>query len=103
MPTPYISAADGDFAPENVTLTRMGDDLHLTLEGDSSPALILQGYFSLAEPAGLYGMAEDGQLYAYGRTDASGEIFSLADGEIKINNEKMELGEAAAVLQGMSN
>ena len=37
------------------------------------------------------------------KADQLSTQISLADGEIKINNEKMELGEAAAVLQGMSN
>ncbi|MGJ7511718.1 Ig-like domain-containing protein [Variovorax sp. GT1P44] len=76
----YMLKDAGDVAPENATLTRVGDDLHVTLEGESSPALVLEGYFGLAEPAGIYGMAEDGQLYAYGRTDG-GDIFSLAEGE----------------------
>lgn len=76
----YLLKDAGDVAPENATLTRVGDDLHVTLEGESAPALVLEGYFGLSEPAGIYGVAEDGQLYAYGRTDG-GDIFSLADGE----------------------
>ena len=72
-----------DEAPENVTVKRVGDDLHITLEGDASPAVVFEGYFSVPDVAGLYGVSEDGQLYAYVRTDGAGGIFSLADGEME--------------------
>lgn len=77
----YLLKTEGDVGPENATLTRVGNDLHVTLEGETSPALVLEGYFGLSEPSGLYGVAEDGQLYAYGRTDGA-DIFSLANGEM---------------------
>ncbi|MDM0037070.1 Ig-like domain-containing protein [Variovorax sp. J22P271] len=77
----YLLKGDGDVGPENATLTRVGNDLHVTLEGEASPALVLEGFYALAEPSGIYGVAEDGQLYAYGRTDG-GDIFSLADGQM---------------------
>ncbi|MEJ8815192.1 Ig-like domain-containing protein, partial [Variovorax ureilyticus] len=77
----YLLKLNGEAAPENATLARVGNDLHLTLEGDTQPAAILEGYFLLPDPPGLYGQAEDGQLYRFGRTDG-GEIFSLADGEM---------------------
>ncbi|MDM0065992.1 hypothetical protein [Variovorax sp. J31P207] len=62
----YLLKGEGDVGPENATLTRVGDDLHVTLEGEASPALVLEGFYALAEPSGIYGVAEDGQLYAYG-------------------------------------
>jgi hypothetical protein len=76
----YVLKGEGDVGPETATLTRVGDDLCITLEGQTTPALVLEGYFSLSEPSGIYGVAEDGQLYAYGRTDG-GDIFSLAIGD----------------------
>jgi len=84
----YILNSEGDLGPENLTLTRVGDDLQLTLEGADSPALVLEGYYSLAEPPGLFGIAEDGQLYAYTRTDGVPGLFSLADG----SSEPIALG-----------
>ncbi|PIF75037.1 hypothetical protein CLU95_2177 [Variovorax sp. 54] len=76
----YLLKGDDGFAPENVTLTRVGADLHVTLEGETSPSLVLEGYYAQSEPVGLYGVAEDGQLYAYTPTDASSDIYALADG-----------------------
>jgi hypothetical protein len=75
----YLLAGSAEVGPENATLSRSGSDLQLTLEGQNSPALVLEGYFSLPQPAGLYGLAEDGRLYAYGPTDGSA-IATLANG-----------------------
>ncbi|MGJ7510214.1 Ig-like domain-containing protein [Variovorax sp. GT1P44] len=72
-----------DEGPENVTVRRVGDDLHVSLEGESSPAVVLESYYALPDAPGLYGVAEDGQLYAYVRTDGGGAIFSLADGAME--------------------
>ncbi|WP_341886823.1 Ig-like domain-containing protein [Variovorax sp. YR752] len=77
----YLLKGEDGFAPENVTLTRVGEDLHVTLEGETSPGLVLEGYYAQSEPVGLYGVAEDGQLYAYTGTDATSEVFSLAEGQ----------------------
>ncbi|PLC01752.1 hypothetical protein CY658_29905 [Variovorax sp. RO1] len=77
----YLLKGEDGFAPENVTLTRVGEDLHVTLEGETSPSLVLEGYYAQSEPVGLYGVAEDGQLYAYTGTDATSEVFSLAEGQ----------------------
>ncbi|WP_233871715.1 Ig-like domain-containing protein [Paraburkholderia adhaesiva] len=72
---------NGQVAPEDVTLTRVGEDLCVTMEGQSTPSLVLEGYFSPSEaPAGLYGIAEDGQLYAYAPTNGASGIAALADG-----------------------
>ncbi|MDM0077513.1 Ig-like domain-containing protein [Variovorax sp. J2P1-59] len=77
----YLLKGDDDgFAPENVTATRVGNDLHIAIEGESNPGLILEGYFSESDVGGLFGVAEDGQLYSYVPTDG-GEIFTLAEGE----------------------
>lgn len=71
----------GQVAPGNVTLNRVDDGLYVTIEGESSPSLVLEGYFAQAEPPpGLYGIAEGGQLYAYVPTDGMGGVQSLADG-----------------------
>ncbi|WP_447778697.1 Ig-like domain-containing protein [Variovorax boronicumulans] len=77
----YLLKGEDGFAPENVTLTRVGADLQVTLEGESSPSLVLEGYYAQSEPVGLYGVAEDGQLYAYARTDAAGDIYTLSEGQ----------------------
>ncbi|PIF78337.1 hypothetical protein CLU95_5522 [Variovorax sp. 54] len=77
----YLLKGDDGFAPENVTLTRVGADLHVTLEGETSPSLVLEGYYAQSEPVGLYGVAEDGQLYAYTPTDASSDIYALTEGQ----------------------
>nr|WP_184280418.1 Ig-like domain-containing protein [Serratia fonticola] len=55
-----------DFAPENITLTRVGNELHVIQEGDTQASIIIEDYFNgnASNPA-LLGMAEDGQLYAY--------------------------------------
>ncbi|WNN43675.1 Ig-like domain-containing protein [Winslowiella toletana] len=55
-----------DFAPENITLTRVGNELHVIQEGDTQASIIIEDYFNGNDknPA-LLGMAEDGQLYAY--------------------------------------
>jgi hypothetical protein len=78
----YLLVDDNGIAPENVTLTRAGSDLEVTAEGDSSPSLVLEGYFSESDSAssGLYGIAEDGQLYGYTPTNGTDGIYTLPDG-----------------------
>ncbi|HTH58799.1 MAG TPA: Ig-like domain-containing protein [Paraburkholderia sp.] len=71
---------NGTVAPENVTVSRVGDDLEVIAEGDSSPSLVLEGYFTHPDETGLYGVAEDGQLYEYTPTNATGSIYALSDG-----------------------
>src|SRR5215469_176492 len=77
----YLLKSEDGVAPENATLVRVGDDLQIIPEGQTAPAVVLEGYFLLGEPAGLFGVAEDGRLYEYGLTDG-GEIFSLSPGEM---------------------
>ncbi|VXC94444.1 hypothetical protein YERSI8AC_250030 [Enterobacterales bacterium 8AC] len=55
-----------DFAPENITLARVGKALHVIQEGDTKASIIIEDYFNGdANNPVLLGMAEDGQLYAY--------------------------------------
>src|SRR5690349_19743782 len=75
-----LQGHDDGLGPENVTATRVGHDLHIALEGESSPGLILEDYFSGSDVEGLFGGAEDGRLHSYVPTDG-GEIFDLAEGE----------------------
>jgi len=98
----YLLKGDGGLGPENVTLTRVGNDLRLTLEGEASPALVVDGYFLQAKPAGLYGVAEDGQLYAYTRTDGGGEAFAAAPaGPIPVAMGGAPLGSGASALAAL--
>ncbi|MEA1064238.1 Ig-like domain-containing protein [Erwinia sp. HR93] len=64
----YLLKNEGDnFAPENITLKRNGNDLEVMQEGDEKPSLTLKDYFEYGDDASplLLGMAEDGQLYQY--------------------------------------
>ncbi|QBH94949.1 hypothetical protein EKN56_00085 [Limnobaculum zhutongyuii] len=75
--TKYLLKNQNDnFAPENATLQRNGDDLYVILEGDSTPAIVIEDYYISGNNTPLLGMAEDGQVYAYVITDGSG----LGDG-----------------------
>ncbi|WP_312119897.1 Ig-like domain-containing protein, partial [Pantoea vagans] len=75
-----------DFAPENVTLKRVGNDLVVIQEGDSQPSLILEDYYAKHDghPPVLLGMAEDGMVYPY--IPVSGESYEtgylIADGQL---------------------
>ncbi|MBU9843626.1 Ig-like domain-containing protein [Rahnella ecdela] len=62
----YILAEDGTgFAPENITVTRVGDDLYISLEGDDKdhPDLIIRDYY--LNEGELVGKGEDGAYYDY--------------------------------------
>ncbi|MDH2067734.1 Ig-like domain-containing protein [Pantoea sp. GD03673] len=74
-----------DFAPENVILKRVGDDLFVIQEGESEPVIILEDYYANdGHPPLLLGMAEDGMLYPY--IPVSGEGYEtgylMADGQL---------------------
>ncbi|TQS86842.1 hypothetical protein ELQ32_16645, partial [Limnobaculum zhutongyuii] len=73
---------DDNFAPENITLQRNGDNLNIILEGDSNPAIVIEDYYATGNDQALLGMAEDGQLYAYMVTDGSAEGYLLEDGSL---------------------
>ncbi|HAT6802701.1 TPA: hypothetical protein JAN03_11800, partial [Citrobacter freundii] len=57
----------------------MGQDLHVYLDGEENPALIIEDYYSADNPDALQGMQWDGQLYAYhGEDIASSEVLPLS-------------------------
>jgi hypothetical protein len=60
-------------APENITIKRVGDDLHISLEGSSldKPDLIIEKFYT--QEGELVGMAEDGEYYPYVSSDAAQE------------------------------
>ncbi|QTD31476.1 Ig-like domain-containing protein [Pseudomonas fluorescens] len=68
----YILAeGEKGVAPENITIKRVGKDLHLSLEGSDEPQLIIEGFY---EHGGqLVGVAEDGAYYEYVSSDAEKE------------------------------
>jgi len=80
-----LKNVNDDFAPENITLQRVGKALHIIQEGDTQPSIIIEDYFDgdKNNPT-LMGMAEDGLLYAY--IPVSGESYDtgylLADGSM---------------------
>lgn len=77
---------NNDFAPENITLKRVGNDLEIIQAGDEEASFILLGYFDeqSEHPPLLMGIAEDGQLYHY--IPLSGEGYEtgylLADAQL---------------------
>ncbi|MFJ3264447.1 Ig-like domain-containing protein, partial [Pseudomonas sp. NPDC086581] len=82
--TKYLLQVDGtDVAPENVTVKRVGDDLQVSFEGSEKPDLTIQDFFADGMDGQLYGVSEDGHLYAYVRTDGEGFYGKLlmVDGE----------------------
>ncbi|MFW0767965.1 Ig-like domain-containing protein, partial [Trabulsiella odontotermitis] len=80
-----LKKVNDDFAPENITIKRVGKALHIIQEGDTLPSIIIDDYFNddPNKPV-LLGMAEDGQLYAY--APLSGESYDtgylIADGNM---------------------
>ncbi|MGE9761310.1 Ig-like domain-containing protein [Pseudomonas sp. PDM20] len=97
-----LQVENSDVAPENVTVKRVGKDLLVQFEGSEKPDLTIQDFFAEGMDSQLYGVAEDGQLYAYVRTD--GQTFGdsqllLADGDsapIALGGDS--LGNGAAYL-----
>ncbi|HEC5281374.1 TPA: Biofilm associated protein A, partial [Enterobacter cloacae] len=83
-----LKDAEGNYAPENITLKRVGNDLEITQQGDSEPSVTIEGYFSIpAENAPeIVGVAEDGQIYQYVMLSAQGADSGLlmADGQIAV-------------------
>ncbi|WP_337264872.1 MULTISPECIES: Ig-like domain-containing protein, partial [unclassified Serratia (in: enterobacteria)] len=72
------------FAPENITVKRVGKDLHVSLEGDSldQPTVIIEDFF--LHSAELIGMAESGAYYPYISSDGDDDnavAAMLLDGE----------------------
>ncbi|QXI11246.1 Ig-like domain-containing protein [Pseudomonas zeae] len=72
------------FAPENITVRRVGKDLHVSLEGEplDPPTVIIEDFFQYNSE--LLGMAESGAYYFYVSSDADddrGAIAFLQDGD----------------------
>jgi hypothetical protein len=67
----YILAegTDKPVAPENITIKRVGNDLHVATEGSDpdQPQLIIEGFFE--SQGQLVGVAEDGAYYEYISSD----------------------------------
>ncbi|WP_455853965.1 Ig-like domain-containing protein, partial [Pantoea endophytica] len=78
-----LSEGEKGVAPENITLKRVGKDLHVILEGSAldNPELIIADYYD--HPGELVGKAEDGQWHAFTATsgEADDEAAFLMDGE----------------------
>ncbi|UQS17578.1 Ig-like domain-containing protein [Pseudomonas sp. HS6] len=67
----YILAeGDKGVAPQNITIKRVGKDLHVALEGTdlNQPQLIIEGFFDAQGQ--LIGVGEDGAYYEYISSDA---------------------------------
>ncbi|KTC45105.1 hypothetical protein AO262_29315 [Pseudomonas fluorescens ABAC62] len=70
----YILAeGDKGVAPDNITVKRVGKDLHIALEGTDpdQPQLIIEGFYEAQGQ--LVGVAEDGSYYEYIASDAQQE------------------------------
>ncbi|WP_445177494.1 Ig-like domain-containing protein [Pseudomonas sp. McL0111] len=65
-----LAEGDKGIAPANVTVKRVGKDLHVTLEGGNpdQPQLIIEGFYDAQGQ--LVGMAEDGSFHEYVAADA---------------------------------
>ncbi|EJL92590.1 Ig-like domain-containing protein, partial [Pantoea sp. GM01] len=78
-----LSEGKDGVAPENVTLKRVGKNLHVILEGSDidQPQLIIENFYD--NPGELVGKGEDGQWHAYTATsgDENDEAAFLMDGE----------------------
>jgi len=64
-----LAEQETDVGPENITVKRVGSDLHVALQGTDpeQPELIIEGFFDL--PGQLIGRAEDGMYYGYVAVD----------------------------------
>ncbi|HAT6805204.1 TPA: hypothetical protein JAN03_24755, partial [Citrobacter freundii] len=71
-----------NFAPDQVHGKTVGKDLHVYLDGEENPALIIEDYYSEQNPEPLQGMKWDGQLYEYiGEDSASSDLLPLSLGD----------------------
>jgi hypothetical protein len=96
-----LSEGKDGVAPENVTLKRVGKNLHVILEGSDidQPQLIIENFYD--NPGELVGKGEDGQWHAYTATsgDENDEAAFLMDGE----SSAVALGAASiAGLDGLT-
>jgi VCBS repeat-containing protein len=66
--------AEKNTAPNKIRIKRVGNHLHVLLEGCNEADLIVDGYFeesTKSSAGGLFGRAEDGNLYQYVAEDAT--------------------------------
>ncbi|WP_313399198.1 Ig-like domain-containing protein, partial [Stenotrophomonas sp.] len=68
-----LTEQDTGVGPENITVKRVGSDLHVALQGTEpdQPELIIEGFFDL--PGQLIGLAEDGAYYGYIAVDGEAD------------------------------
>lgn len=87
-----LTDEDTQFAPENITASRVGNDLHIALEGTplDQAELVIENFFT-TEEVYLIGQAEDGSYYNY--IASNGEFSHFA-------SELLEGDEAPLVLGG---
>ncbi|MGM3276036.1 Ig-like domain-containing protein [Ralstonia sp. 24A2] len=87
-------------APENITIKRVGKNLHLALEGDELdvPSLIVEDFYG--SEGQLLGLGEDGSYYEYVAADgeADHEAAMLPDGSDSaqvLGTDKLDVAAAA--------
>ena len=76
-----------DAGPDIVEVWRINQDLHVSLDGQKSADLVIEGFYDTSEghpkDTGLFGRAEDGQTYSYIAEDKrwSGPLQDLSESE----------------------
>jgi hypothetical protein len=76
-----------DAGPDIVEVWRINQDLHVSLEGQKSADLVIEGFYDTSEgrpkDTGLFGRAEDGQTYSYIAEDKrwNGPLQDLSESE----------------------
>jgi hypothetical protein len=94
----YILAeGENGVAPENITVQRVGKDLHVMLEGTdaNSPQLVIEDYFD--KPGELVGKGEDGQWHQFISTDGD----SQHDAALLVDGESSPLALGANTVSGL--
>lgn len=79
-----LADSDTGAAPQNITAHRVGNNLHVSLQGTGydDPELIIEGYYSeQGQGEQLVGVAEDGAYYEYIASDAEAAHESGALGD----------------------
>ncbi|PXX21400.1 MULTISPECIES: Ig-like domain-containing protein [Burkholderia] len=78
-----LAESQSGYAPQNITVSRVGKNLHLSLEGTSydQPQLIIEDFYG--NEGQLVGLGEDGAYHEYIASDAEQDhaIALLADGK----------------------
>ena len=97
-----LSDKSSGFAPENITVKRVGKDLQVFLEGSEGqePDLVLVDYFE--SDCSLIGMAEDGAYYHYVPSDGDytllyGEMADGASAAYALGGENLGIGALVMV------